>query len=167
MSLQSARAWVHDGVRQIEYVRAGAGRTVILLDGSAANGSVSLFTELARDFRVIQPEGHPAVSDLSWLAGFLDALGMTQVSLVANGEHALAALRFTLTESDRVERLAILMSCAADPQDTQPLSDILVDRKQPLLLIACPEGEPTEEQRQALAGFLTRTTTPFSRNGTS
>jgi pimeloyl-ACP methyl ester carboxylesterase len=144
---------VHDGNREIEYVRAGSGRTVILLAGPAANGSAPLFEALAHKHRVIQPTNHEAASNLTWLAGFLDCLGVARMSLIASAEYALPALQFALAEPERVERLALLNADAQDAENA-PLTDVLVERSQPLLLLAANGNGPLPTQIQALVEFL-------------
>src|SRR5262245_23183287 len=169
VAMQSTRAWVHDGVRQIEYERAGAGPTVIMLvNGAVADGArARIFAELSRTCRVICPEWNSAQSnsregtvaeDLTdWLAGFLDALGVARASVVASDQQALSALRFALTEPDRVERIALLLFQAPVLEDSQALSDVLAHRRQSLLVLS-PNGTGVLDQLGTLADFLTQPT---------
>lgn len=158
--MQSSRAWVHDGVRQIEYVRAGTGPTVVMLFDSAVDEVErdGVFAQLTRTCRVIQPDWNPGAEDLTdWLAGFLDALGVARVSVVASDQQALSALRFALTDADRVERIALLLFQAPGPENSQVLSDVLTHRRQSLLVLSA-NGTGLLEQVDSLTEFLTQQT---------
>ena len=152
VSTECTRAWAHDGAHQIEYARAGAGRTVLLLADSAEPGQrlPPLFCELARRHRVIQPMTVQAQGELTdWLHGFLDALGFRRVSLVATPQQALAALQFAMAEPDRIDRL-VLLTEGAPAERLVALSDRLAERQQALLVLA---ADSTGHQ-DALTEFL-------------
>ena len=122
MSSDSHRATVYAGPSATDYVRAGKGATVLLL---ARHAPHPLFATLVAHFRVIAPEPPHRIAShehgwgsaqpfASWLRGFLDGLGLSRVSLVADESFGLRALHFCLTEPMSVERIALLVRGVAD-----------------------------------------------------
>ena len=104
---------------ETRYRRAGRGENVVALAARDWPASPSLFPALARDFRVIVPEPHPRgdagerLAFDGWLTGFLDGLGLTNVTLLADERFTAAALGFTLTAPVRVGRLVVVLDAAA------------------------------------------------------
>jgi pimeloyl-ACP methyl ester carboxylesterase len=144
---QPVRAWVHDGVRQTAYVRAGAGPVVILLTPAGLNEVVlvHLFEELARSVRVIWPMIEEAKEMAEAMPGFLDALGIGRVSLVGIDECGAAALEFAGTDPERVGRIALLTACTSAQQ---------ARAEQPVKVFALSNGSLPSRELGDLADFL-------------
>ena len=113
------RATVCCGPVETGYRRAGRGETVVALAAHDWPAAPSLLPALARDFRVIVPDllphgdaGAPLAFD-GWLTGFLDGLGLANVTLLADERFTAAALGFTLAEPVRVGRLVVVLDAAA------------------------------------------------------
>src|SRR6185369_3169354 len=111
--MDTVRAWVHCGARQLAYARAGTGPTLVLL--TDWNGEVPLprlFEELATSFRVILPElaNVPRCPEATGcgVGDVLDTLGLHSASLVADPAYAADALQLALAEPERIERVVML-----------------------------------------------------------
>ena len=95
----------------MRYRRSGVGRPVIVLrpdDPGDAPWS-ALLDSLCASHRLLIPELPAAGADVtSWLAAFLDGLGVSDVAVVAAGPFCLPALELALLGVDRVARLALL-----------------------------------------------------------
>lgn len=116
------RAVLHTGDVCTHYRRAGRGPALLLLVGACSahdEGRERLLLALARFYRVVMPEiprsdalrpPDPAdATELSaWLRDFVDGLGLTRPTLVADACVAGAALCFTLHEPDRAGPLLVL-----------------------------------------------------------
>ena len=109
--VELARAWVHDGVRETAYVRAGTGSGLLLLAPPPARQQ--WLARCSAHFRVLAPEPPPGVctpgdvgtllvSFVPWLLGFLDGLGIGEVDVIADGPFASPAYCFSLVEPTRV-----------------------------------------------------------------
>jgi pimeloyl-ACP methyl ester carboxylesterase len=146
---QPVRAWVHDGVRQTAYVRAGAGPVVILLTPASLSKAVLvwLFDELANSVRVIWPMIEDAKEMAEAMPGFLDALGIGRVSVVCIDECGVAALQFAGSDPERVGRIALLSTCS-NLQRAQAA--------QPLRTFALADGSLTSQELRELTDFLRR-----------
>ncbi|NMH97348.1 alpha/beta fold hydrolase [Pseudonocardia acidicola] len=112
------------GIRT-RYVEAGEGEPVVLVHGggpgaSGASGWARILPLLARHFHVLAIDligsGHtdkPLV-DYSFqtlvdhVAGFVDALGLTQVRLVGNSQGAYVAMRYALDHPARVNQVGTI-----------------------------------------------------------
>lgn len=111
--------------RRIHYLDYGDGSPVLLLHGGGA-GSAIWFRQievLSRTRRVIAPD-HPVFGLSSqdayespftellvrYITGFMDALGLDRVDVVALSMGAQMALAMTLTNPDRFNRLVIIDS---------------------------------------------------------
>ena len=98
-----------------EYLRCGRGPALILLtergDEAWTGGVVQ---ELSRDFLVLAPRRPTGISFAEWLAGFLDGLGITRATIVAEGSELAPALAFADADSLRVARVAVLLRGATD-----------------------------------------------------
>jgi pimeloyl-ACP methyl ester carboxylesterase len=103
------------------YLVAGHGKPVILLHGMGAASGFwrQVMAGLAHDRLVIAPDilgfgrtmpDSPANPPdfISWLTGFLDALGIPSASIVGHSLGAAIAVRFTLENPGRVEKLILV-----------------------------------------------------------
>ncbi len=95
------------------YTRVGTGRPLIVLD--ELSGAETLWPELierlALDKRVLVPEvPHDEPRFTAWLRGFIDGMGLPQLTLLAVGDLCVPAIEFTLLEPERVERLVLVPS---------------------------------------------------------
>jgi pimeloyl-ACP methyl ester carboxylesterase len=162
------RASVCAGGSTTPYLRAGAGDLIVLLGASFVTPEPdSLVSVLARSHRVVVPDfprtesvdGAATVAFSSRLRSFLDGLGADEVSIVARDDVALAALAFTLTDPDRVRRLALIVRDAPDPLDTgEPLADRLAEARCELLVVREPperrSHNGSDTQGEAIARFF-------------
>jgi hypothetical protein len=92
------------------YEVVGRGQVVLVLtDDSRARER--LLTRLSSTNRVVAPD-HMAlpvgVDAELWLASFVEALGLSQVRIIADVVYETAARSLTLTDPDRVESLVAL-----------------------------------------------------------
>jgi pimeloyl-ACP methyl ester carboxylesterase len=113
---------------RLEYRERGSGPPVVFAHGAAVNGDLwrRVAPELAGDHRTIVPDlplgGHSLAlnkgADLSLfgaaeiLAGFLEALGLSDVTLVANDTGGAIAQALVARAPERIGRL-VLTSCDA------------------------------------------------------
>src|SRR5262245_16823276 len=156
--MEFARAWVDDGLRQTEYVRAGAGHTVVLLSNPAGEtAAAAIFRELARTCRVIRPVLNVDLDDFpTWFSGFLDALGLGHTSLLALDGYALAALHFALAD-DRIERVALVRpggAPGANGQNTSAVSNVTGRSGPPVLVVPGGEDNGAPEHFEAFSAFF-------------
>lgn len=171
-----ARASVDVGAITTFYQRAGCGSPVLVLSGGPGDDPVRerLLAALAPRFRVIAPEPQGDATEAhagsgrsggaafsAWLRGFLDGLGLLQVSIVAEERLGIPALGFSLTDADRVERVVLLYRDPADPAAPGGAPpDHLNESDHPLLLARMGDGKedpsaPLEPRLAAeLIGFL-------------
>ncbi len=143
-----ARVYVRDQVTR--YHRRGAGRPVLLLADAAGAGGApwpALDDALAARFRTIRPE-LPAKSSAAapppfadWLRDFLDGIGVEAAAVVAAGRHGAAALDFSGSDADRVERVLVVAD-AAPPELAGALAAALADAPAavPVLVVAGRDG---------------------------
>lgn len=104
-----AEVRAHDQV--MRYRRAGAGRPLLVLCPALDPDALwpELETSLAGKFRVLTPDVPAACDDVaSWLAGFLEGVGLDRAALVAADGCCLAALELALLGCDQVERLVLV-----------------------------------------------------------
>jgi pimeloyl-ACP methyl ester carboxylesterase len=162
-----ARATVDAGSVITHYTRAGRGAPVLLLGetGVADGTGALLLPALAERFRVVAPEPAAGPEDgngsgaaaggiafSGWLRAFLDGLGLTRVSLVAEERYGLPALGFALSDPERVDRLVLLFHDALDPvMATRMLPDNLRESGHPLLVLRLETGDGTPNGAAALA----------------
>jgi pimeloyl-ACP methyl ester carboxylesterase len=140
--MESVRAWVHCGARQMAYARAGSGRTLVLLTEWTSEAPVpAIFEALTGSFRVILPELSTGTGCGCGVVDLLDTLGVSRVSLIADAAFAADALQAARTEPERIERVALIT-----PQlgGEVPLS----------LKVVTMDAEPTPEQIEALMEFV-------------
>jgi len=102
-----ARATLHAGGMSIEYIRAGRGDTVVLLQGNDAASHLLLDT-LARDHRVIAPAVSSDDTFAVALESLLEGLGVEHAGLVATGEFREPAQEFVASHPGRVASLVLL-----------------------------------------------------------
>lgn len=145
--METTRAWVHCGARQLAYARAGSGPTLVLLtEWSSELPLPKLFEELSASFRVILPElaGVPRCPDAKGcgVGDLLDTLGLHSASLVADPSYAAEALQLALAEPERIERVVMLSSSG--------LAGSVVPRVEVLHI----HEQPTRAQLNALRVFL-------------
>ncbi len=104
---EAVRAEVRAGDRVTRYLRAGAGRVVLLLrPAPAAAEWAAAAAELAARCRVIVPDDPEAPDFTAWLGDFLDGLGLDEVIVLADPVLGEAAREFAALEPDRVALLA-------------------------------------------------------------
>lgn len=104
---EAVRAEVRAGDRVTRYLRAGAGRVVLLLrPAPVAAAWASAAAELAARCRVIVPDIPEAPDLTAWLGDFLDGLGLDRVTVLADPALGEAAREFAALEPDRVALLA-------------------------------------------------------------
>ncbi|MFE3054474.1 alpha/beta fold hydrolase [Nocardia sp. NPDC059239] len=125
--------FVDTELARFHYVQAGSGSPVVLVHGGGewAYSYRDTIQTLARSHRVIAVDlpGHGYTElhrkDFAYtvdsmagsLAAFLDALGLTKVSLAGHSWGGGWALRFAETRPDRVERLALIDSNGVEYSD--------------------------------------------------
>jgi hypothetical protein len=103
--------------RVMRYRRSGVGRPVVVLRPHDLDDGVwpALLDRLGARHRLFVPELPPRGADItSWLAAFLDGLGVSDVAVVAAGCFCLPALELALRGVDRVARLALMLDGPAD-----------------------------------------------------
>lgn len=109
-------AHVQTGVQETRYRRAGHGRPVLLLLGAPHGDHEALFTRLAEEFRVFEPEAVSVIDDWEgWLRGVIDGLGLVRPALVADLGTLAPAEAFARQDPDRVG--PVLAAGAGDPDD--------------------------------------------------
>ena len=142
--MESVRAWVHCGARQMAYARAGNGRTLVLLtEWKTEEPFPLLFQALAQTFRVILPDLASAggCEGMCGVGELLDTLGLGRVSVIADAKFAADALLVARAEPDRIERVALIA-----PQ--------VPGEELPSLQVVQLDREPTAEQIDALMAFV-------------
>jgi hypothetical protein len=93
--------------RLTTYQVAGRGPVVLVLTADQ-EARERLLARLSSTGRVVAPDlSHPGsgADTASWLAAFVDALGMTQVRLVVDSEYEPAGRSLALSDPDRVHVL--------------------------------------------------------------
>ena len=147
-----AEVRAHDQV--MRYRRAGAGRPLVVLRGSADALWPELDAELASRFRVVTPELSASCADTAaWVRSFLEGVGLDRVTLLAAEPCCLAALELALLDADRVERLVLVPSgTASDTGLDGTLAPTLAGVSMPLLLVR--RGLAATEARALLLDFL-------------
>jgi hypothetical protein len=102
-----AEVRAHD--RVMRYRRAGTGRPLVVLRGTADALWPELDAHLVTRFRVITPELSADCGDLAaWLGTFLEGVGLARVTLLAAEPCCVAALELALLDGYRVERLVLV-----------------------------------------------------------
>lgn len=121
VTLVHGTAWGPAGA--MPYFQTGRGRPVLLLhDVNGLMRRASLLAALAQAHRLIVPDlraidgaNGKDKPQAAWIRDLLDALGFDGVTVIADADHAMPALRVALTEPERVERLVLLTDGPADP----------------------------------------------------
>jgi len=105
-----ARATLHAAGLSIEYVRAGCGSTLVLLQPGASNDPAArtLLDGLAQDHRVIAPVMPGDDTFSVTLESLLEALGVECAGLVAVGVFREPAQEFVASHPGRVASLVLL-----------------------------------------------------------
>lgn len=110
------------GGRTVRYLVAGEGRPLVLLHALGENALdwSWVLPALSRGRRVYAPDlpgisggsggGYSSAAFASFLAGFLDALGIERAAIVGNSLGGLVALRLALSDPARVSALALVDS---------------------------------------------------------
>lgn len=145
----SFRAVVQAGATSTVYLRAGAGRPVLVLRRSTAPHPLwtPLITAVSDRFRVIAPEIEGGRDDFGqWLRHFLDGLGVPPVHILADEAMAAPAIGFAILEADRVERLVVISP------DGPPAANEIIPSGPPVLLMR--DDVPSEELIAAVMAFL-------------
>ena len=113
------RATVCSGLADTDYQRAGRGDTIVALVARDWRGADALFPALARDFRLIIPELDDPNADTGkrlpfgvWLSAFLDGLGLSHVTLLADERFGGPALGSAMIDPLRVARLVVVLDAA-------------------------------------------------------
>jgi hypothetical protein len=152
----SFRAVVRVGDSVMEYSRAGSGQPVVLAGWSATctGPHEAVRAALAQRFRLLVPDSSPGPHDFpGWLRGFLDGLGLSRVTLVADETLGLPAIGFALLDPERVDRLVLLSCCATDALKLDgALTDSNGQSAIPVLILQ--QDQPPEELVRRMIDFL-------------
>ena len=103
-------AEVRVGDHVTRYVRRGTGPAVVLVGADANTHAIvlPLITTLAPNHRLIVPQT-PATGDLAnWLRGFIEGLGLADVSLITGDVAAVAATELAATDDFTIRKLVVL-----------------------------------------------------------
>jgi len=140
VTLVHGTAWGPAGA--MSYFQTGRGRPVLLLhDVDGLMHRASLLAVLAQAHRLIVPDlpsangGPKDKPQAAWISDLLDALGFDGVTVIADADHAMPALRVALTDPERVERLVLLTDGPADPPPVA-LADRFEQVGTPLLVVS-------------------------------
>lgn len=153
VTLVHGTAWGPAGA--MSYFQTGRGRPILLLhDVDGLMHRASLIARLAQAHRLIVPD-LPAADfgaarekpQAAWLSDLLDALGFDDVTVIADADHAMPALRIALTEPERVARLVLLTDGPADPPPST-LADRFEQVGTPFLVV------PWADDTNSLSEFL-------------
>lgn len=109
-----AEVRAHDQV--MRYRRAGVGRPLVVLRGTGDADALwpELDAELVSRFRVFAPELPDDCDDVaSWVAAFLEGVGLDRVAVLAGEPRCLSALELALLDACRVERLVLVPAGSA------------------------------------------------------
>ena len=139
------RACVVAGDVDTPYYRVGRGEPVLMLVGDTATLS-ALLAGLPRDLRALAPNHHTGEFGL-WLSGFLDALGIQRVAVVADASFALPTVAFARAEPDRVARLVIVGECPDGH-----LSDMSI----PILRVGVSDTQTIHRTLDRIVHFVSR-----------
>ena len=105
------RAVVQSGHTTTSYLRAGAGRPVVLLSSWGPGHMVydTLVATLGSAYRLLVPQLPVPHQPLgAWLVPFLDGLGLTQVAVIVDADRAPDLVHFAQVDPDRISRIVIL-----------------------------------------------------------
>jgi pimeloyl-ACP methyl ester carboxylesterase len=122
IGVQLEKATVQAAGVRTNYYCAGAGEPVVLIHGASATGLTwwPVIAPLAARYRVIAPDtpGFGKSQRLearftwpvftTWLASFMDALGLGAVRLIGHSLGGAVVLHFTLDHPERVSRLVLV-----------------------------------------------------------
>jgi hypothetical protein len=102
----------------MRYRRSGAGPTVILLGADTGPVPLSgdLIAALTERFRVIVPEVPAGADVLTWLADFLEALGTSDLTIVAANHLCMPAIELAFRDSDQIRRMVLIPD--GEPDDS-------------------------------------------------
>ncbi len=145
--------------RVTRYRRAGSGPVVVLVsrdDRPDAPLWPELGALLAGCCRLVTPEVPGAGTDLTaWLAEFLEALGATDVALVAADGVCLPALELALRDAEPIARLVLV------PDGTGGRDDVALDgaldssaHRSAVPLLVVRRGRPAGEVLPLIAAFV-------------
>ncbi|HEU4565746.1 MAG TPA: hypothetical protein VFS05_13890 [Gemmatimonadaceae bacterium] len=132
-------AEVRAAERVTRYIRLGAGRPVVVLQGAAREDDLwpELLGTIAARCRVILPVApEPDLSFGGWVRDFLDGLGLTPVALIAAGGYCAPALELALADTDRVA-CVVLVPGAGDAGELLALGQAAATR-----LLLLPREHP-------------------------
>jgi len=106
--------------RVMRYSRAGVGPTVLVLAHTDEPLRPLLLEALAPHFRSLVPDLSPTESNVAtWLAHFLEGLGVTMVSVVASGAYCIPALELALRGGDHIARLVLISDGACIEESSE------------------------------------------------
>lgn len=153
-------AWAEVRARDsvMRYRRSGVGRTVLVLLPAAGEATAlwpELLEELFERHRLIVPE-MPEADDAhvaGWLQGFLEGLGVREVTVVAAAPFVVPAFELALCDADQVARLVLVPEGLGDPEG---LDGAIATRARegtlPFLLVR--RELPAETALPRILGFL-------------
>jgi hypothetical protein len=118
----------------MRYRRLGSGKPLLVLRGREAQGAAlgagceargdaleagvfdRVLAKAVRHRRVLTPEAPiaPDTINVSWLRGFMDGLGLTRATMVADEAFAVVALEVAMIDHDRIAALAVVCSGSDD-----------------------------------------------------
>ena len=103
-------AEVRVGEHVTRYVRRGTGPSVVLVGADADTDPVvlPLITTLAPNHRLIVPQT-PSADDLAtWLRGFIEGIGLSEITLIAGNQPASAAVDLVAVDDFTIGKLVVL-----------------------------------------------------------
>lgn len=155
--LQPLESWaeVRAGGRVMRYRRTGAGRTVLLLPYADGSSWPGLAAALATAFRVIVPEPPaPGIDPASWMATFIEGLGVPTVAVVAAGTWSLPVLELTLRDVDQVACVVLLVDDAAGEPEAADGTLTSAGRAASVPLLVARRGQAEGDVAARIARFL-------------
>jgi pimeloyl-ACP methyl ester carboxylesterase len=116
-------AEVRVGDHVTRYVRRGSGPSVVLVGADATANPVwkPLVERLATGRRIVVPQPPPKGVDVAtWLRGFIEGLGLSDVVLVAGDGISNAALELAATDDFLVRKLVLMPTDGDSVVDATP-----------------------------------------------
>ena len=142
--------------RVMRYRRSGVGRTVLVLTSHDDPESLwpELLDALGTGYRLIVPEAPAGDSDVAtWIADFLEGLGVSNVSLLAADRFCIPALEVALLEGDQVARIVLVPPGNGRAGDGGAAL-VTGTRQARVPLLVVQRGQPAIETVPAITAFL-------------
>ena len=145
-----AEVRAHD--RVMRYRRTGVGRTVLVLRSIDDTDPLfpELLEELSAGVRLIVPEPPAADVDVaSWLADFLEGLGVSNVRILAVDRFCIPALDLAILQTGQITRLVLVPDRAEHGGTLEKAAQHLT-----LPLLVVQRWRPASEVLPLITGFL-------------